>query len=431
MDLNKGFTTGLHLTQTQTLSMRQLQSLSLLAMSSEELKAFMQNEYLENPMLEHNGGVYPEFDPGEIPDTNMDAVRELVVSQLIHKKFTGGEWQAILYMTECLDDSGYLPVSIDEISSATGLPARRLGQLLAMLKCLEPCGIFSRDLHESLLIQLEKNGMKDSTAYIIADRYLDELQSGRLSRITREMKLSTAEVRKCMEQIRALNPRPLSGIKHDRNDYTVPDVIFSKEDGEWEIFLNDCWIEDYHINDYYLQMMKDTKDRELKEYFTGRLERIRLIQEGIRRRRETIMRISEEILKRQKKFFEGEDKPVPMTMTEVAAALEMNPSTVSRTVKDKYIQTPVQTLPMREMFSISGTHYSEDGTDLQEASKKIIRDLIAKENREKPLSDQAITERLKEAGIDISRRTVAKYRDAMGIPPGSERKAAESVINDP
>lgn len=146
-------------------------------------------------------------------------------------------------------------------------------------------------------------------------------QDGKISAISRDLKISTAEVRKCIDQIAKLNPRPLREFGGKRNDYVVPDIIFRKDDGKWEIELNDGWVEDYHINDYYLKMMKESTDAQLGAYFQKKLERIRFVMNSIAQRRRTILQISEQILNVQEHFLDGTGFLKPMTMTDVAESL--------------------------------------------------------------------------------------------------------------
>ena len=159
------------------------------------------------------------------------------------------------------------------------------------LQQLEPYGIFALDLKHCLLKQLQVMGMEDSDEWKIVDGYLEEVAEGKISVISRELKLPTAKVRRCIENIGGLNPRPLTGFNTEKTSYVVPDIILKKEGGVWSGDLNDSWVQDYRINDYYLQMMKESKEEELVNYFRTRLERVRFIMNSIEQRRQTMMGI--------------------------------------------------------------------------------------------------------------------------------------------
>ena len=159
------------------------------------------------------------------------------------------------FMTDCLDDNGFFTIPIEEVAQKTGVPEAEVSWTLKVLQELEPYGIFAPDLKHSLLKQLEMQGLKNAPVSQVVKEHLQDVADGKISAISRALKLSTAEVRKCIDQIAKLNPRPLGEFGGKRNDYVVPDIIFRKDDGKWEIELNDGWVEDYHINDYYLKMM--------------------------------------------------------------------------------------------------------------------------------------------------------------------------------
>jgi RNA polymerase sigma-54 factor len=251
---------------------------------------------------------------------------------------------------------------------------------------------------------------------------LQDVADGRISNISRALKLSTLEVRKCIEQIAKLNPRPMSAFLKGHSNYIMPDIIFLKEREKWEVELNDEWVEDYRINDYYLQMLKTTKDEELAEYFRNKLERVRFVMNSIQQRRQTILAISNAVLERQKEYMEGIAYLKPMTMADVAGELGIHTSTVSRAIKGKYIQYPGGTILMKNLFStpVSAAE-GEEGVGVMQI-KEMIREMIDMEDKKKPYSDQAIVCALREKQVSVSRRAVAKYREEMGIKGSYDRK---------
>lgn len=438
---------GMSLEQKQQLSQSQIQSLEVLAMDSVELSAFLQDEYLENPLLDYSGDhdmaggredigqTYEQApvlertyeDTAEEEDRRRKDIpmpEQADLKNYILEQIPEGACSRELaeFMTECLDDTGFFTTPVEEVAQKTGASEDEVRWTLKLLQELEPYGIFAPDLQHCLLKQLELQGLKNTPVYRVVDEHLQDVADGKISVISRSLKLSTAEVRRCIEQIAKLNPRPLGEFGAARTDYVVPDIIFRRENGKWEIELNDGWVEDYHINDYYLKMMKEASDPELSAYFRKKLERIRFVMNSIAQRRQTMMQISEEILKSQEEFLEGTGFLKPMTMTDVAERIGIHTSTVSRAIKGKYIQYPCGTVLMKHLFTAPVT---AAGTDAQVAPmqiKELMKELIRNEDKKKPYSDQKLVTLLKERGIEISRRAVAKYREELGIRGSFDRK---------
>ena len=415
---------GMSLEQKQQLSQNQIQSLEVLAMDSVELSEFLQDEYLENPLLDYSeehampggrediGQTYEQppvleqnYDDTaeeedrrrkDIPMPETESIKNYILEQL-----PDGACSRKLaeFMTDCLDDNGFFTIPAEEVAQKTGVPEAEVSWTLK-----------------------EMQGLKNDPVSQVVKEHLQDVADGKISAISRALKLSTAEVRKCIDQIAKLNPRPLGEFGGKRNDYVVPDIIFRKDDGKWEIELNDGWVEDYHINDYYLKMMKESTDPQLGAYFQKKLERIRFVMNSIAQRRRTILQISEQILNVQEHFLDGTGFLKPMTMTDVAESLGIHTSTVSRAIKGKYIQYPCGTVLMKHLFtaSVSAAEGSDAVGTMQ--IKELMKELIRNEDKNKPYSDQKLSSLLKERGIEISRRAVAKYREELGIRGSFDRK---------
>lgn len=290
------------------------------------------------------------------------------------------------------------------------------------LRGLEPCGIFAENLAECLITQFEADGIEDEVLNQILREHLEDIASGKISTITRHLKISSVQVRKYIAMIKTRNPRPLSGFNSGNTDYVVPDVIITQRDGAWDISLNDEWIGNYSLNEYYIRMIGESKDEELKEYFRKKLERARFILNSIEQRRRTILAIAGEILEVQKPFFEGAGELKAMTMSELAEKLEIHPSTVSRAVGSKYLQYPGGVILMKKLFT-QKIHSDISGEELSALQvQKILKKLIDEENKRKPYSDSKLVEKLKEQKITLSRRAVAKYREEMNIQGSFDRK---------
>lgn len=419
--------------QKQLLSQRQLQSLKILAMDNLELEMFLQSEYLENPMLEQSGHTEDHLAGGS-PDRPIDEerkwnqrteetkdLREYLKSQ-IHLESEDKLFLKVKeYLIDCLEDTGYFTMPLQEAARACNVSEEVVSKCLEELQLLEPVGVFSANLKECLLKQLERLGIENPELIRIIQEHLEDIAEGNIGYISRSLHISTAQVRKYIFMIEELNPRPAAGFSNNHTEYIVPDIIIRKEE-EWEIELNDSWMGNYHISDYYLRLMADTQDEQLKEYFRGKARRVKFILQNVEQRRETLLRITKVILERQKAFFEGAGSLVPMTMSDVAQAIEIHTSTVSRAVKGKYIQYPKETVLMKNLFS-QGVNGNQGESDVSSYEiKEMLRDWIKKENKKKPYSDQKLKDMLGKEGISISRRAVAKYREEMGIKASFERK---------
>lgn len=434
----------------QILCQAQIQSLEILSLDAVELEEFLQNEYMDNPMLEYtpnheiknntadnfsnwnesqNFGWdskknWDDDDDGrpdiKAPDT--DYLKNYITSQLDIGKFSKEEYQLILYLIDCLEDDGFFKMDILEVAKLTGRSKSQVEKILGILQSLEPFGIFAPNLSQCLIRQLEAMGIQNPTLYKMISDYLPEVGDGKISVISRKLGLSTAEVRKNIALIGKLNPRPLSELSEPVVSYIVPDIIYDRKNGEWEITINDRWFGQYHINDYYFRMMKESKDPMLSEYFKQKLERSRFVLNSLEQRRETMHSIAKAILEEQREYFEGTGKLKPMTMCTLAKKLSIHPSTVSRAVKGKYLQSPTGTILLKKLFCT--TSYSCEGKESLSANriKERLKELVESEDKKKPWSDAKLAELLAEDGIVISRRAVAKYRDELWIKSSFDRK---------
>ena len=418
--------------QKQTLAQHQLQSLKILGMSSEELELFLQNEHLENPMLDHSGGSSSgegaaartaQADPLLLVAQEQDDLRQTLRSQIRAQDLTKEEMRVTDYMIEALEDSGFFTLPPDAVARATGSSVAVVNRCLERLRGLEPVGVFSADLREHLLKQTEVFDIGDETLREIIRNHLEELAAGNLGNISRALDISTAQVRKYLLLLSSLSPRPAAGYGTGRDvAYIVPDLIVRFEGGT-EITLNDGFVEDYRLNDYYLRLMRDTKDEELRRYFRERLQRVQRILAQVQRRRETLTAVAALLVERQEGFLRRGGSLKPLTMSEVAEQLQLHVSTVSRTVKGKYLQFPDRTIEMKSLFHkyVRGASEGEEtgAADIKER----LRRLIAKEDPKHPLSDSALCSALSSQGIRISRRAVAKYRAELRIRSSFERKS--------
>lgn len=430
--------------QQQVLSIDQRQSLQILGFNNQELDSFLTEEYLQNPLLECNRDRQSEITDsldnhyeeassyrdhyiqyededtdrrGDIKASEPPSLKTQLTGQLRIQDYSAKEWDLIDYLINCLDEKGFFTYSPQEIAETEGCPVEMVERCLNDLKKLEPAGIFSSNIAECLLTQLERQDTKDELLIRIIRDHLDDLLRGNLSSITRSLGITTAQCRSCIRKIGALNPRPIMNAESGSTAYIVPDILISRDGPDWVVTLNDGWMGEYRFNDYYIRMMRTASDPQLKEYFKEKLERARLIVSSVERRRETIIRIVKAVLEWQNSFFLEGRPLVPMTMEQIAKQLDISTSTVSRAVKNKYILYK-KPLLLRDLFCSQTIGQSDVSPSNIHAR---IEALIREEDHARPLSDDKIASILKKEGISISRRTVTKYRQQIGIPDSRVR----------
>ena len=436
--------TDISLQAKQVLSQVQMQSLNILSMSMTELEEFLQNEEIENPLVEYSSGrqegelpvAYREYDRfyngasrdgdsrGEIyeADDTEQSVENMIMMQLPWKTFTEEQHRIVKFCVHSLDQNGYLTVPPSEIAEALKAEVSEVEYIVSRLKELEPVGIFAFSLEECLVLQVL--GMEQEAALCtIIRNHLQDVADGKVSTISRRLKLSSVEVRKLIHVIRNLNPRPLNGYGGDRAQYVFPDIILSYQDGQWSVSLNDKWAGNISINMFYVHMMETAQDEELKNYFEEKLKRARFIMNAVEQRRRTLEGITEGILKRQAGYFLGKEPLKPMTLEEIAAERVIHKSTVSRAIRDKYILTPAGCLLIRDLFT---TGISAGGKTREDVSRNTVKSrlkaLVDQEDKKHPCSDEQLAKLLEAEGMAISRRTVAKYRMELGIGGAFSRR---------
>lgn len=433
---------NIELEQVQVIGQNQIQSLEILSMNNEELNTFIQNEYFENPILEFSEGnsknqdsirmksfyhestiskyhreVSKESRIMEHNDFEKINFREDIFSQLNMNQYSFKEVKLLEFLIESLDENGFLYITNEEIARINKVDINLVDKCLANLQELEPHGIFARNLEESLLLQIKALDLNEDILIQIIKKYLKDIASGKVCSISRDLEISTAQVRKYISIIGTLNPRPLGGFREEKMNYIIPDIIASYQDKEWSIELNDNWIGNYGLCDYYISMMQNTIDRDLFTYFENKLKRAQFVINCIEQRRKTILGISNAIIDYQEEFFLKGKLPKPMTMGDIAEKINIHTSTVSRGIKGKYLQYPRGTVLLKNLFA---GNVSNNKSSIE--IKKILKEIIKHEDKKKPYSDEKIVHILKEKNILISRRAVAKYREELMIPGSYNRK---------
>ncbi|MCH2174609.1 MAG: RNA polymerase factor sigma-54 [Lentisphaeria bacterium] len=327
-----------------------------------------------------------------------------------------------------LDERGYLTVSVEDVYTpdiANQFSINNIEEAIADIQSLDPAGVGAFDLKDCLLIQLERKEMRKSLAYRIVKSYLDEVARNKIPFIASKLKKTTEEVYEALKFIRELNPRPGRMLDRSMPAFVAPEATIKIDENQnFVVEGNPDVLPKLQISDKYLRLLEDkTVSAEIKAYIREKINTGKLFSKSIRQRGETIRKITEIVLDKQKQYFiEGEEALKPMTMSEVADELGVHETTVSRAIANKFIETPQGLVSLKTFFT--GGYQSEDGDMLSAKSiKHKISSFVADEAPQKPLSDQKIVELLNEAGLDVARRTVAKYREELGIPSSRLRKS--------
>src|SRR5690349_2796119 len=296
--------------------------------------------------------------------------------------------------------------------------------MLAVIQGLDPPGVGARDLRECLLLQLREAGLEQSVPYRLVRDSFDELINHRWSEISKRFGISQADVQKAADEIAKLDPKPGLVYSDSGDNYIIPDLVVDKIDGSYHVFLNDANLPRLKLSKAYQVIARDKKkfDGENKEFISNKLNSANWMIQAIEQRRQTMLKVMNYIVERQREFFEkGVQFLKPLTLREVAEVINMHESTVSRVTNEKFVQTPRGVLPLKFFFS-SGLSTTAGEDVSARGIKDQIQKLVENEDPKHPLTDQAIVNILKESGVQIARRTVAKYRDQLGVLSARMRK---------
>jgi len=342
-----------------------------------------------------------------------------------------------------INEDGYIACPIEDIrqsindvvleaADAAGrdadeIPIYEEDEVLRMLETvqgLDPAGVGARDLRECLMLQLRDAGLEQSVPYRLVRDCFDELINHRWSEISKRFGISPADVQKAADEIAKLDPKPGLMYSDASDNYIIPDLVVEKIDGKYHVFLNDANLPRLKLSRAYQEIARDKKkfDGENKEFISNKLNSANWMIQAIEQRRQTMLKVMNYIVERQRDFFEkGVQYLKPLTLREVAEVISMHESTVSRVTNEKFVQTPRGVLPLKFFFS-SGLS-TTGGEDVSARGiKDQIQKLVENEDPKHPLTDQAIVNILKESGVQIARRTVAKYRDQLGVLSARMRK---------
>lgn len=441
--------------QTQKLSMTPelIQAIQILQFNNLELVDYVQNELLENPVLEAE----KEYDTQEVdirekireadyeeasfkqweytPDEDDDYTYEQYVSeedtladylfmQLQFSNLKGKKAAIGKYIIEAIDDNGYLTASVEEISQAMSAETEDVEDTLNFIQTFEPAGIAARNLRECLIIQLASKGLLTDEIEYIIENMLEDLADNKIAYIAKTLNMKNQEVQQIADLIKTLEPKPgrlfSSG---ETTRYITPDIFVEKINDEFVVTNNDTSLPKLMVSSYYNKLSAEAaKDEELNKYLNDRFNAAVWLIKSIEQRKQTIYNVASAVVKYQQDFFDkGEKYLKTLTLKQIAEEVGVHESTVSRSINGKYMQSPRGVFELKYFFS-SGVSGGDGAGVSSNSVKSIIKEIINGEDPRKPFSDQDMVEILKEKGIDISRRTVAKYREGMNILSSSKRR---------
>lgn len=457
---------SMKMTQEQRLRLTQnmQQSIKLLQMSLHDLREYIDNEYSENPVLEVNedpisndylqsntvGDNEEKYDHKKLLEeldydnyndkSEMNYSREEDISPLnfIEKKKLLKEFlqEQLLelnisknvasicdYIIESLDARGYLEISTKELSKELDINEEEIEKALKIVQGLEPYGIGARDIKECLLIQSKKLNILDDIIEKMILNHLENIAENKYELVGKDLNISAREAQRYGDLIKKLEPKPSRGFyTGEEVNYIIPDAEIKNINGEFFIIMNENVLPRLIVNKTYKQVLENNENAETSEYVKEKINKAMFLIKSIEQRKNTLYKVLECVLDKQKDFFYGGKQYIkPLTLKEVAEIIGMHESTVSRAIKDKYVLTSYGTIKIKDLFA-SGISGNRDEDMATIKIKNEIKEIINKENKSKPLSDQIISNMLKNDEINISRRTVAKYREELGIKSSSMRK---------
>lgn len=442
------------------------QAITVLQLSTVDLINYIENEMLENPLLEvpeeseinetdnsepteedyrrewceylaEYGQIDRSFDQTWIDREDADHynierfvaqqpnLQEYLTLQLHFAVSDPVEQKIGEFLIGNINDQGYLQIKLEEASRISGYPVRELERLLSIIQSFDPPGVGARNLSECLLIQIEQRGLKNPVIEKIVRNFLNDLAKGNLVKIASALGLTVQEVQLNADLIKTLDPKPGRNFSCQGDiRYIIPDIVVEKVDGDYLVLVNDVSVPRLSINKFYQILLKqrDACDSATTKFIENKLKSAVWLIRSIEQRRLTLYKVAHCVVELQRDFFEKGVKHLKaLTQKQVARAAGLHESTVSRAVANKYMQTPRGVFELKFFFS-SGVENVSGEALATESIKRILKELVEREDPYCPYSDQALSELLEVRGIHIARRTVAKYRQEIGIPSARQRR---------
>lgn len=467
-----GYDLTIEQSQKLTMTPELIQAIQILQFNSQELESFVRDELMQNPVLEYDVGEEAQNKEPEISESEAlggketaeldfdirekvkedeyddisykqwehrkekdeptfeqftskdETLEDYLLLQLTFSSLKGEELKIGRYLVEAIDDNGYLTVELEKVAKLFDTSVERVERILDVIQTFEPTGVGARCLKECLIIQLAAKGLlEDSVEYIIL-HHLEDIGENKLSKVSKETGLSIMQVQMLTDLIKTLEPKP--GRRFSTGEsvkYVIPDVTVEKVDGEYQIITNETTVPRLMVSSYYMSLARQaTEDETLSKYLNDKYNSAVWLIKSIEQRRQTIYNVVAAVVEHQRDFLDYGPKYLKtLTLKQVAEALNIHESTVSRSINGKYMQTPRGVFEIKYFFSSGVTGAGGEGMS-SNSIKTFIKEIIDNENPKKPYSDQDMVEILSKKGIEISRRTVAKYREGMNILSSSKRR---------
>jgi len=363
------------------------------------------------------------------PDSSTETLREHLLWQMRLTVFTDQDRIIAMAIIDAINERGYLSSPLDEIHEGLqeelDIDSDEVEAVLHQVQNFDPIGIGARDLRECMLIQLmhfDENTLWLEPARTLVRDHLDLLAARDFTQLMRRLKCSQDELKQIVDLIQTLNPRPGNLIADRKTEYIVPDVSVRKEKGVWKVELNSEAIPRVRVNSGYAGLVKRADNSSDNVYLRNHLQEARWFIKSLQSRNETLLKVATCIVERQREFLEhGEEAMKPLVLHDVAEVVSMHESTISRVTTEKYMHTPRGIFELKYFFS-SHVSTAAGGECSATAIRALIKKMVAAEDPSKPLSDSKIAQELEQQGINVARRTIAKYRESLVIPSSSERK---------
>lgn len=476
MSMRLGYDLTIEQTQKLVMTPELIQAIQILQFNTQELDSYVQEQLLTNPVLEQGAsaagesqerhdqeaGSGEEVSAPEKGDSDIDwkeylkdrqyddisyrqweykdpeekensyeqyttydvTLPEHLMFQLQFASHKKGCRNVGRYIIESLDENGYMTSTVEEIARATGVSEDKIEEVLDIIHTFDPAGVGARDLKECLLIQMQHKGMLTDEYETVIKDHLEDIAANRLGAISKAMGIPVKEIQEMADVIKLLEPKPGRQFASQTDTrYIVPDVLVERVDDEYVVTVNDSSTPHLMVSSYYEKLLTEAeKDSNLSKYLTDRLNSAVWLIKSIDQRKQTIYNVVKAVVKYQKDFFDKGSKYLKtLTLKQIAEEVGIHESTVSRSINGKYLQSPMGVFEIKYFFS--GGVAGDQGEGISSKSiKSFIKEIVDSEDPKSPYSDQAMVEMLKEKGIDISRRTVAKYRDEMNILSSSKRR---------
>ena len=467
-----GYDLTIEQTQKLTMTPELIQAIQILQFNTQELDEFVQEELMQNPVLEFDRNSEDrareevtrteeldakacekdDFDLREkIKEAEYDDIsykqweysrdseseysyeqfvskdetlEDSLLLQLTFSSLKGDDLKIGRFLVEAIDDNGYLTMSAEEAARALGTDLDKVEEVLDVIQTFEPAGVGARSLKECLIIQLAAKGLLDDTVEYIIMNHLEDLGENKLSRVAKVLGLPVTQIQMVCDLIRSLEPKPGRCFSSGNSvKYITPDVTVEKIDGSYQVITNEYSVPRLMVSPYYSNLARAAvDDAELNKYLNEKYNAALWLIKSIEQRKNTIFNVVDAVIRHQKDFLDnGNQHMHTLTLKQVADDLGIHESTVSRAINGKYMQTPRGVFEIKYFFSSGVTGSDGEGVS-SNSIKSMIKEIIDSEDPKNPYSDQDMVAMLSERGIEISRRTVAKYREGLNILSSSKRR---------